>query len=124
MNTDNRVEGQKAKLNGINGNELRLVAELMAAMVSAVVAGEDSFNKLVDTNVKGPLLNEQVKAFNHGVSGGTLYAACMEKGMTLEQFEKLMGAIVGAGCLVKHGQHYQSTAKGREFVRIIAQHGN
>jgi hypothetical protein len=41
-----------------------------------------------------------------GAPGGTLYAALMAHGCTLEQFESLMGALVRAGKLQKRGQLY------------------
>lgn len=41
-----------------------------------------------------------------GVPGGTLYAALMTHGCSLEQFEALMGALVKAGRLTQRGQLY------------------
>jgi hypothetical protein len=41
-----------------------------------------------------------------GVPAGTIYAALMAHGITLDQFNQLMGAIVGAGKLRKEGHLY------------------
>jgi hypothetical protein len=41
-----------------------------------------------------------------GTPGGTLYAALMTHGCTLEQFEMLMKVLVDAGKLEKRGQLY------------------
>ena len=43
-----------------------------------------------------------------GVPGGTLYAALMRHGCTLEQFNMMMGALVGAGKVTQHGQLYRA----------------
>ncbi len=50
---------------------------------------------------------ETVKAAGPlGAPGGHLYAALMAHGCTLEQFEKLMGALVAIKQLVKRGELY------------------
>ena len=41
-----------------------------------------------------------------GVPGGTLYAALMQQGCTLNQFESLMTALIRAGKVTKRGQLY------------------
>lgn len=41
-----------------------------------------------------------------GAPGGVLYAALMAHGCTLEQFEKLMGALVRHGALKRKGDLY------------------
>jgi hypothetical protein len=41
-----------------------------------------------------------------GTPGGTLYAALMTHGCTLEQFEMLMSVLVSSGRLEKRGQLY------------------
>lgn len=41
-----------------------------------------------------------------GVPGGTLYAALMRHGCTLERFEALMGILVDAGRVRKEGHVY------------------
>lgn len=41
-----------------------------------------------------------------GAPGGVMYAALMAHGITLAQFEQLMGAIVRSGKVVKRGQCY------------------
>lgn len=43
---------------------------------------------------------------DHGAPGGVLYAALMNVGITLEQFETLMGALVEAGKLRRSGNLY------------------
>ena len=43
---------------------------------------------------------------DHGAPGGTLYAALMTQGCTLEQFEQIMGALCDAGALAKRGHLY------------------
>lgn len=55
----------------------------------------------------GDAIVESVRtAGDAGVPGGTLYAALMTHGATLEQFEAIMGALVAAGKLRKAGQLY------------------
>lgn len=49
---------------------------------------------------------EAVQASPQGVPGGHLYAALMSVGLTLEQFERLMGLLVEAGKVAKRGQLY------------------
>lgn len=41
-----------------------------------------------------------------GCPGGTLYAALMTHGCSLEQYEQFMGTLVRAGKLVKRGELY------------------
>lgn len=41
-----------------------------------------------------------------GCPGGTLYAALMSQGCSLERFEMIMGALVNVGKLEKRGQLY------------------
>ncbi len=43
-----------------------------------------------------------------GAPGGILYAALMAYGCSLSQFESLMGALVRAGKLTKHGDCYRA----------------
>lgn len=57
---------------------------------------------------------ETVEASGHtGAPGGHLYAALMSTGMSLNQFEQIMTALVSKGFLRKEGHVYFST--GREF---------
>lgn len=51
-----------------------------------------------------------------GAPGGPMYAAFMTKGMTLDQFESLMGGMVEAGFLEKRGQCYFITTSGKDFM--------
>lgn len=39
----------------------------------------------------------------------------MSSGYSLEQYEAIMGAMLGAGLVLKHGECYTLTAKGREL---------
>lgn len=64
-----------------------LMNALLAKVVSAVVFSVGS---------AGP----------EGVPGGTIYAALMTQGCTLEQFTKLMSIITASGLLVKKGELY------------------
>jgi hypothetical protein len=41
-----------------------------------------------------------------GVSGGTLYAALMSQGCTMEQYTVLMDLLTSSGLLVKEGELY------------------
>ncbi len=41
-----------------------------------------------------------------GVAGGTLYAALMGQGCTLERYQMLMDLLVEMGRLKRNGQHY------------------
>ena len=41
-----------------------------------------------------------------GAPGGTIYAALMSHGCTLQQFDGLMAAIVGSGKVSKRGEFY------------------
>ena len=45
-------------------------------------------------------------AGSQGAPAGPLYAALMQYGFTLEQFERIMGALVRIGELEKRGQLY------------------
>lgn len=57
------------------------------------------------------------EATPNGTPGGTLYAALMAQGCTLPQFERVMGALVGAGVLQKRGECYRITGAGESFLR-------
>lgn len=46
-----------------------------------------------------------------GVPGGILYAAMMSHGVTLTQFETIMGALVRAERLTRRGHLYFAEAK-------------
>ena len=46
-----------------------------------------------------------------GVPGGTLYAAMMTQGASLEQFERFMSLVLASGEVVKRGQLYVGVAK-------------
>lgn len=50
-----------------------------------------------------------------GAPGGTIYAALMAHGCTLNQFEQIMSGLVGAGMLSKSGHLYTITEQGRQF---------
>jgi hypothetical protein len=55
----------------------------------------------------GDAIIESIKATGDaGMPGGTLYAALMTHGATLEQYEAIMGALVAVGKLRKSGQLY------------------
>ena len=43
-----------------------------------------------------------------GVPGGTIYAALMAQGCTLQQYEQLMGLLVDAGKVTREGQLYKA----------------
>ena len=47
-------------------------------------------------------------AGDHGAPGGVLYAALMAHGITLDQFESLMSALVSAGKMTRKGHLYFS----------------
>lgn len=51
-----------------------------------------------------------------GAPGGPMYAAFMTAGMSLDQFESLMGGMVEAGFLQKRDECYFITVEGREFM--------
>jgi hypothetical protein len=46
-----------------------------------------------------------------GVPGGTLYAALMTQGCTLEQYAVLMDLLTSSGVLVKRGERYSIPPK-------------
>jgi hypothetical protein len=48
-----------------------------------------------------------------GAPAGTLYAALMAYGCTLEQFERIMGVLVSIGKLQKRGDLYFAKAEVR-----------
>ena len=50
--------------------------------------------------------------------GGVIYAALMAQGCTLNQFEQIMGQLVGAGMLSKEGECYTATDKGNKFAAM------
>lgn len=57
-----------------------------------------------------------------GAPGGTLYAALMTNGCTLEQFQQIMRGLVQAGMLTVTlaGNVYNVTDKGRAFAGFTA----
>jgi len=46
-----------------------------------------------------------------GVPGGTIYAALMQYGCTLEQYDAIMGALVSAGQITRKGDLYYPVGK-------------
>tara|TARA_R110000868_G_scaffold26930_1_gene103060 strand:- start:148 stop:375 length:228 start_codon:yes stop_codon:yes gene_type:complete len=50
--------------------------------------------------------------------GGVIYAALMHQGCTLNQYEQIMGQLVGAGMLSKAGECYTATDKGNKFASM------
>lgn len=48
-----------------------------------------------------------------GVPGGTIYAALMTHGCTMEQYEAIMDGLVGAKLVTKSGQLYFACGGGR-----------
>lgn len=55
-----------------------------------------------------------------GAPGGTLYAALMAHGATIQQFEKLMAGLVNADLLRKQGELYFLTEKGKA-INVLQQ---
>ena len=53
-----------------------------------------------------------------GAPGGILYAAMMQQGCTLQQFEGITSGLVKAGMVEKRGECYHATNKGRQFVGL------
>lgn len=54
-----------------------------------------------------------------GAPGGVIFAALMERGCSLEQYQQLMGALVRAGKLTREGDLYHlatPTAGAKEAV--------
>lgn len=51
-----------------------------------------------------------------GAPGGVLYAAMMTYGVTLDQYERIMGGLVRARFLEKRGQCYHITEGGRKAI--------
>ena len=49
-----------------------------------------------------------------GAPAGTLYAALMAHGATLDQFERLMAGLVSVGKLTKQGHLYFATASNSD----------
>ena len=52
------------------------------------------------------IIVETVNETPEGAPGGTLYAALMTIGISLEQFEQIMAALVNLGLVRKSGQLY------------------
>lgn len=55
------------------------------------------------------LLDVVKAAGPQGAPAGPMYAACMSRGMTLSQFERLMGLLESAGKVRKSNQLYFAT---------------
>ncbi len=53
----------------------------------------------------------------YGAPGGHLYAAMMSAGITLSQFESIMGTLVSAGKLRKQGHCYFVARTERGYTR-------
>jgi hypothetical protein len=51
-------------------------------------------------------LAEEINASPQGVPAGPLYMAFATKGLTLDQFEAIMGALVTTGKIRKSGHQY------------------
>lgn len=52
------------------------------------------------------IISSVESAGSHGAPGGHLYAALMQYGFSLEQFERIMGTLVRIGEIEKRGQLY------------------
>lgn len=64
------------------------------------------------------LILEAIDSYgNGGTPGGPLYAALMTLGCSLEDFERIMGILVGCGAVKKSGHCYHITAKGRSVLK-------
>ena len=50
-----------------------------------------------------------------GAPGGHLYAGLMTAGYTLADFERVTGALVASGLVLKRGECYTLTTKGAEL---------
>lgn len=73
----------------------------MTATEAQITEGLNILKEMADIVV------ETVKeAGTHGVPGGHIYAALMAVGMSLEQYERLMGLLVETKKLRKSGQLY------------------
>ena len=51
-----------------------------------------------------------------GAPGGVMYAAMMEQGCTLNQFEQIMSGMVKAGWLVRDGDLYTEGAQSHKLM--------
>lgn len=54
-----------------------------------------------------------------GAPGGHLYAALMAHGVSLEQFEQLMGGLVAGKLLRKQGDCYFVTARAESALKSL-----
>jgi hypothetical protein len=54
-----------------------------------------------------------------GAPGGTLYAAMMQKGASLQQFQSFMGTLTGRGMLTQMGDCYYITDAGKNFKTVL-----
>jgi hypothetical protein len=69
------------------------------------MADDDRRSELVEA-VLGIIVEGVEVAGDHGAPGGTLYAALMTVGCSLEQFEVLMGILIARGRVTKRGELY------------------
>ena len=56
-----------------------------------------------------------------GTPGGTLYAALMTHGCSLEQFEQVMSALIAAKKLTKRGELYFAVEKPMTATEKVAE---
>ena len=66
-------------------------------------------------SIAGTVIEACQAAPVYGAPGGLLYAGLMAAGCTLSQFEQIMSGLVRAGYLVKNGECYSVTEKGKAF---------
>lgn len=65
------------------------------------------------------VLEAVAKGGDLGAPGGTLYAAMMHHGATLQQFQSFMGTLTGRGMLTLSGDCYYITDAGKSFKSIL-----
>ena len=65
------------------------------------------------------ILGACASAGSLGAPGGVMYAGLMANGYTLQDFERITGALAGAGLVLKRGECYTITPKGLELNAMI-----
>lgn len=51
---------------------------------------------------------------------GTLYAALMGHGCTLDQYNQILAALTGEGLVRQHGQMLEATPEGKSFLLLAS----
>lgn len=51
---------------------------------------------------------------------GTLYAALMGQGCTLDQYNQILAALTGEGLVRQHGQMLEATPEGKSFLLLAS----